>query len=246
MQSSLTEVTKLFLISLSFALFWPTTTTASEIDVNDILGGEWEVTFEPWDDESETSQLPNAIINNYEDAPGKYYFLDKDSGILEAAILGTRWETIKDKNTLTSPRIYNPFTIAECLTKDDEHLQLDLVNSDVGYQLQLFFANSDDNLQLEVAQFTQEAYFAYTLNTTTILMRDPKYYYYFSYGHDGSTSILILDTLKGRLINEYDCVDNSTSDRRPTLFNQLVPEHLKFKPMTDELENILSERFKSQ
>lgn len=246
MQSFLIKLNKLLLISVSFALLTPIIATASETDVSSILDGEWEVTYEAWDDTPEKSEAPDVTIENYEDAPGKYYFVDKDSATLEAPILGTRWETIKDKNTLTNPRIYKPFTLVECLTKDNEHLQLDMINSDIGYQLQLFFANGNDSLQLEVAQFTQEAHFAYTLNTTTVLMRDPKYYYYFSYDHDGSTSVLILDTLEGRLINEYHCIDNSAFGRGPTLFNQLVPEYLKFKPMTDELENILNERFESR
>lgn len=245
MQIFLRKVKKLFLISISFTLFLPIIATAFETDSSSILDGEWEVTFEAWDDMSETSKTLDATIEDYEDAPGKYYFIDKDSATLKAPILGTRWETIKDKNTLTNPRIYKPFTLVDCLTKDNERLQLDIINSDIGYQLQLLYANGGDDLQLEAAQFTEEAHFAYTLNTTTIMMRDPKYYYYFSYDHGGSTSILILDTLKGREINEYNCVDNSASNRRPTLFNQLVPERLKFKPMTDELENILNERFEN-
>lgn len=245
MQSFLRKVKKLFLISISFTLFSPIVATASEPDMSSILDGEWKITYGAWADTTETLEAPDVSIEDYKDAPGKYYFIDEDSATLEAPILGTRWETIKDKNTLTRPRIYKPFTLVDCLTKDNERLQLDIINSDIGYQLQLFFANDNDNLQLEAAQFTEEAHFAYALNTTTILMRDPKYHYHFSYDHDGSTSILILDILKGRQINEYDCVDNSASNRRPTLFNQLVPEYLKFKPMTDKLESILNERFEN-
>lgn len=243
MQIFLRKVKRLFLISGSFVLFLPIIATASETDSSSILDGEWKVTYEAWDDMPEPSETLDATIEDFEDAPGKYYFIDKDSATLEAPILGTRWETIKDKNTLTNPRIYKPFTLVDCLTKDNERLQLDIINSDIGYQLQLFYANGDDNLQLEAVQFTEEAHFAYASNTTTIMMRDPKFYYHFSYDHDGSTSILILDTLKGREINYYECVDNSASERRPTLFNQLVPERLKFKPMTDELDDILNQRF---
>lgn len=237
---------KLLLVSLSFVLFVPTITTASETDMNTILSGEWEVTFEAWDDKSETYEAPVNTIVNYEDAPGKYYFLDKDSLTLEAPILGTRWETIKDENMLTNPRVYKPFTLVECMTKDGERLQLDIINSDIGYQLQLFFANVNDALQLEAQQFTEEAHFAYTLNTTMVMMRDPKYYYHFSYNHDGSTSILIVNTLEGLQINEYDCINNAASNRTPTLFNQLVPDYLKFKPMTDELDDILNKRFRNR
>lgn len=181
-----------------------------------------------------------------QDVPAGYKLTENGSLMLDAPIMGMEWESIVDENTTNNPRVYEPFTLIECLTENDERLQLDVINSDIGYQLQFYFANANNDLQLEVKQFTEEAHFAFSLNSTTIMMRDPMHYYYFSYDDDGDTSLLILDTLKGRQINYYECVDNSDSARGPTLFQQMIPEHFKFKPMTDELEEILNERFENR
>lgn len=193
-----------------------------------------------------SQQLSQQSMEDNQDVPIGYRLTEEGGLMLDAPIMGMEWESVEDENTTTDPRLYEPFTLIECLTENDERLQLDVVNSDIGYQLQFYFANANNDLQLEAKSFTEEAHFAFTLNSTIIMMRDPMHYYYFSYDDDGDTSLLILDTLKGRQINYYECVDNSDSDRRPTLFQQMIPKHFKFKPMTDELEEILNERFENR
>ncbi|MGP9493247.1 hypothetical protein [Psychrobacter sp. AOP7-B1-24] len=197
-------------------------------------------------DNSELSSS-QAMVND-QDVPIGYKLIEEGGIMLDAPIMGMEWESVEDENTTTNPRVYEPFTIYQCVTEDGEHLRLDVVNSDIGYMLKYYFATQDNPLKLEAQQATEDAYYVEYLNATNLVMRDPNNYYNLTQygGGDGDTAFYIINAITGKEMNYFLCEDTSMKEGQRALVNQMEPEHFKFKPMTDELESLLTERFERQ
>lgn len=74
-------------------------------------------------------------------------------------------------------------------------------------------------------------------------MRDPNNYYQLSQFENGDTSFYIISAITGQEMNHFSCENNSIENDQYALIAQMEPEHFQFKPMTNELRNILTERF---
>ena len=77
-------------------------------------------------------------------------------------------------------------------------------------------------------------------------MRDPNNYYNLTQFEDSDTSFYIINAITGQEMNHFSCENNSIENDQYPFIAQMEPEHFKFKPMTDELRNILNERFENQ
>ena len=77
-------------------------------------------------------------------------------------------------------------------------------------------------------------------------MRDPNNYYELTQFEDSDTSIYIINAITGQEMNHFSCEDNSIEKDQYALIAQMEPEHFKFKPMTNKLRNILTERFENR
>ncbi|MBH0065447.1 hypothetical protein [Psychrobacter sp. SZ93C1] len=196
------------------------------------------------EDNSELSSSQSMV--NDQDVPIGYKLMEEGGVMLDAPIMGMEWESVKDENTTTNPRVYEPFVIYQCVTEDGEHLRLDVINSDIGYMLKYYFATQGNPLNLEAQQATEDAYYVKYLNATSLIMRDPNNYYKLSQYEDGDTSFYIINTITGQEMNHFSCENNSIENDQYALIAQMEPEHFKFKPMTDELESLLTERFENQ
>ncbi|MFT5429173.1 MAG: hypothetical protein ACI9PD_001910 [Psychrobacter glaciei] len=181
-----------------------------------------------------------------QDVPAGYKLTEDGSLMLDAPIMGMEWESIVDENVATEPRVYEPFMIYQCITQEGEHLRLDVINSDIGYMLKYYFATQGNTLKLEAQQAAEGAYYATYLNSTRLIMRDPNNYYQLSQFEDGDTTFYIINTITGQEMNHFSCENNSIENAQYALIAQMEPEHFKFKPMTDELEEILNERFENR
>ncbi|MBF4488427.1 hypothetical protein IOD06_00795 [Psychrobacter sp. N25K4-3-2] len=181
-----------------------------------------------------------------QDVPAGYKLIEDGSLMLDAPIMGMEWESIVDENVATEPRVYEPFMIYQCITQNGEHLRLDVINSDIGYMLKYYFATQGNTLKLEAQQAAEGAYYATYLNSTRLIMRDPNNYYQLSQFEDGDTTFYIINTITGQEMNHFSCENNSIENAQYALIAQMEPEHFKFKPMTDELEEILNERFENR
>ena len=136
--------------------------------------------------------------------------------------------------------------IYQCITEKGDHLRLDVINSDIGYMLKYYFATQGNPLNLEAQQATEDAYYVKYLNATSLIMRDPNNYYKLSQYEDGDTSFYIINTITGQEMNHFSCENNSIENDQYALIAQMEPEHFKFKPMTNKLRNILTERFENR
>lgn len=181
-----------------------------------------------------------------QDVPAGYKLIEDGSLMLDAPIMGMEWESIVDENVATEPRVYEPFMIYQCITQEGEHLRLDVINSDIGYMLKYYFATQGNTLKLEAQQAAEDAHYVTYLNSTRLIMRDPNNYYQLSQFEDGDTTFYIINTITGQEMNHFSCENNSIENAQYALIAQMEPEHFKFKPMTDELEEILNERFENR
>ena len=77
-------------------------------------------------------------------------------------------------------------------------------------------------------------------------MRDPNNYYELTQFEDSDTPFYIINAITGQEMNHFLCEDNSIEKDQYALIVQMEPEHFKFKPMTNELRNILTERFENR
>lgn len=182
----------------------------------------------------QSSNVPDIIV-----PPGYRRTKDGDL-ILNAPIMGMEWESVEDDNSTAEPRIYEPFTIYRCITDDGEQLKMDMVNSDIGYMLKFYFAQQGQGLQLQAQQAAEEAYYAIHTNAVTLVMRDPDTYYVLTQYEDGDTTFYLNNAMTGHEINHFFCEESPSSMDSIALINQMEPEHFNFKPMTDELEEILA------
>ena len=181
-----------------------------------------------------------------QDVPAGYKLTEDGSLMLDAPIMGMEWESVVDENVATEPRVYEPFMIYQCITQEGEHLRLDVINSDIGYMLKYYFATQGNTLRLEAQQAAEDAYYATYLNSTRLIIRDPNNYYQLSQFEDGDTTFYIINTITGQEMNHFSCENNLIENDQYALIAQMEPEHFKFKPMTDELEEILNERFENR
>ncbi len=193
-------------------------------------------------EDNDESSSPKAIVNE-QDVPIGYKLTEEGGLMLDAPIMGMEWESVVDENVTTKPRIYEPFMIYQCITQDGEHLRLDVINSDIGYMLKYYFASQGNDLKLEAQQATEEAYYVTRFNSTNIIMRDPNNYYDLTQFEDGDTYFYIINAITGHEMNHFLCEDNAIESDQYALIAQMEPKHFKFKPMTDELEDFLTERF---
>ncbi|WP_440464223.1 hypothetical protein [Psychrobacter sp. ASPA161_6] len=181
-----------------------------------------------------------------QDVPAGYKLIEDGSLMLDAPIMGMEWESIVDENVATEPRVYEPFMIYQCITQNGEHLRVDVINSDIGYMLKYYFATQSNPLRLEAQQATEDAYYTALSNGTNLVMRDPNNYYELTHFEDSDTSFYIINAITGQEMNHFSCEDNSIENAQYALINQMEPKHFKFRPMTDELRNILTERFENR
>lgn len=196
--------------------------------------------------EDKNEPLSQQSMVDDQDVPVGYKLTKDGSLMLDAPIMGMEWESVMDENVTTEPRVYEPFMIYQCITEDGENLRLDVINSDIGYMLKYYFATQGNPLRLEAQQATEEAYYVTYFNATSLIMRDPNNYYKLTQYEDGDTAFYIINTITGREMNHFYCEDNSIENDQYALINQMEPEQFKFKPMTDELEELLSERFENR
>jgi hypothetical protein len=181
-----------------------------------------------------------------QDVPAGYKLIEDGSLMLDAPIMGMEWESIVDENVATEPRVYEPFMIYQCITQEGEHLRLDVINSDIGYMLKYYFATQGNTLKLEAQQATEDAYYTALSNGTNLVMRDPNNYYELTQFEDSDTSFYIINVITGQEMSHFSCEDNSIENAQDALIAQMEPKHFKFRPMTDELRNILTERFENR
>lgn len=188
--------------------------------------------------EDEWTVVPSELDD--QEVPTGYKRIESGSIMLDAPIMGMEWESAVDENITTDPRVYEPFTLYSCITDDGEQLRLDVVNSDIGYMLKFYFGIQGQELALEAQQAAEDAHYAIHTNAVTLVMRDPDTYYALTRYEDGNTAFYIKNAMTGHEINHFFCEETPDSMDNIAFINQMEPEHFKFKPMTDELDEILS------
>ena len=182
----------------------------------------------------QSSNVTNVVV------PSGYRRTEDGGLMLDAPIMGMEWESVEDDNTTAEPRIYEPFTIYSCTTDDGEQLKMDVVNSDIGYMLKFYFAHQGQGLELQAQQAAEDAYYDIHTNAVTLVMRDPDTYYALTQYEDGDTAFYLNNAMTGHEINHFFCEETPNSMDNIALINQMAPGHFKFRPMTDELDEILA------